>query len=83
MTPNIFISSTISDLHHLRDAVRDTIQEFHYTPRMSEYGDLGYLPTISAIESCCQSIKECQLFILIIGKKYGTPDKKFVECYSQ
>lgn len=68
----------MSDLHHLRDAVRDTIQEFHYTPRMSEYGDLGYLPSISAIDSCYQAIKECQLFILIIGKKYGNPDKNLL-----
>jgi hypothetical protein len=75
MTPNIFISSTISDLHHLRDAVRDTVLDLHYLPRMSEYGDLGYLPAISAIDSCYQSIRECQLFILIIGKKYGYLDK--------
>lgn len=74
MTPNIFISSTISDLHHLRDAVRDTVLELHYLPRMSEYGDLGYLPTMSAIQSCYQSIRECQLFVLIIGKKYGYLD---------
>lgn len=75
MIPNIFISSTISDLHHLRDAIRDTIQDIHYMPRMSDYGDLGYLPDLSVEDSCYQSVKECQLFILIIGKTYGSLGK--------
>lgn len=75
MIPNIFISSTIADLQHLRDAIRDTIQEIHYTPRMSEFGDLGYLPNLSAEDSCYQSVKECQLFILLIGKRYGALGK--------
>jgi hypothetical protein len=41
MIPNMFVSSTIDDLHHLRDAVRDTLEEMALTPVMSEYGDVG------------------------------------------
>jgi len=50
MIPNVFVSSTISDFHHLRDAIRDTITELGYHPVMSEYGDIGYLPSVSAEE---------------------------------
>ncbi|WP_337100129.1 DUF4062 domain-containing protein [Paenibacillus sp. YIM B09110] len=72
MIPNIFISSTILDLHHLRDAVRDSIQELEYNPVMSEYGDIGYLPNISAEDACYQTLKDCQLAIIIIAKRYGS-----------
>lgn len=72
MIPYVFVSSTVEDLHHLRDGVRDTIDELGYTPIMSEYGDIGYLPRTSAEESCYQSLSECQLAILIVGKRYGS-----------
>lgn len=75
MIPAIFVSSTVEDLHHLRDGIRDTIAELGYTPIMSEYGDIGYLPRTSAQDSCYQSLKDCQLAILIIGKRYGSVTK--------
>jgi hypothetical protein len=71
MIPNIFISSTINDLHYLRDAVRDVILEVGYRPIMSEYGDFGFQPYISVEDSCYNAMRECQITILIIGKKYG------------
>jgi len=72
MIPNIFISSTIEDLHHLRDSIRDLIQEIGYTPIMSEWDDIGYLPTTSAEESCYLTLQDCQIAIFIIGKRYGS-----------
>lgn len=71
MIPNVFISSTVKDLQYLRDAIRDTISEIGYNPVMSDYGEVGYLPTISAESSCYERIKECQIVILIMGKRYG------------
>jgi hypothetical protein len=71
MIPNIFISSTILDLHHLRDSIRDTISDLGYNPIMSDYGDIGYLPTDSAEESCYLAIKDCQLAVFIVAKRYG------------
>lgn len=71
MIPNIFISSTISDLTYLRDSIRDLIIEIGYTPIMSEYGDIGYSPTCSAEDSCYLTMKNCQLAVLIVGKRYG------------
>jgi hypothetical protein len=75
MIPNIFISSTIQDLSHLRDSIRDTILEIGYNPIMSEYGDIGYLPSNSAEDSCYIALKDCQLAIFILGKRYGSISK--------
>lgn len=71
MIPNIFVSSTINDLQYLREAVRDTISELGHRPVMSEFGDIGYIPSISAEEACYMALKDCQIAIVIIGKRYG------------
>ncbi|MGB3087411.1 MAG: DUF4062 domain-containing protein [Phycisphaerae bacterium] len=71
MIPNVFVSSTIEDLQHLREAVRDVISELGYTPIMSEYADFGYLPNASAQEACYIGVSGCQMAIVIIGKRYG------------
>lgn len=75
MIPNIFISSTIQDLGHLRDSIRDLIFEIGYNPIMSEYGEIGFLPTNSAEDSCYLALRDCQLAIIIIGKRYGSISK--------
>ena len=71
MIPNIFVSSTTQDLRYLREAIRETIVDLGYRPIMSDYGDIGYLPNTTAEESCYLSVRECQLAILIIGKRYS------------
>lgn len=68
MIPNVFVSSTIADLHHLRDAIRDTLSELAYIPVLSEYGDVGYLPTATAEDSCYIMLEQCQLAVIVIGK---------------
>lgn len=72
MVPTVFISSTIEDLHHVRDAVGETISELGYQPIMSEHGGVGYMNETAADVACYQSVKDCQLMILIIGKRYGS-----------
>lgn len=39
---------------------------------MSEYGDVGYLPSESAEDSCYIAMRDCQMSIMIIGKRYGS-----------
>ncbi|QDU05416.1 hypothetical protein V6x_51530 [Gimesia chilikensis] len=75
MIPNIFISSTIKDLHHLRDILRDTIIDLAYNPVMSEHGGVGYLNPVTAAESCYISVNQCQMMVLIIGSRYGWKDE--------
>lgn len=75
MIPSIFIISTIRDLQHLRDAVRDAVTDLSYVPVLSEYGDIGYLPHLSAPDSCYAAARDCQLAVLIVGKRYGDPSE--------
>lgn len=72
MIPNIFVSSTILDLQHLRDTIRETIEDLGFNPVLSEYGDIGYLPDLNVKDSCYSSLQDAQLSVLIIGKRYGT-----------
>ncbi|HEY5344891.1 MAG TPA: DUF4062 domain-containing protein, partial [Verrucomicrobiae bacterium] len=71
MIPNVFISSTIEDLHYLREGLRDAVNELAYRPVMSDYGEVGYLNPETAAESCYRSVKECQIAVIIIGCRYG------------
>jgi hypothetical protein len=73
MIPNVFISSTIEDLHYLREGLRDAVNELAYRPVMSDYGEVGYLNPETAAESCYRSVKECQIAVIIIGCRYGNP----------
>ena len=72
MIPNVFVSSTVRDLHYLREAIRETILELAYNPVMSDFGEVGYLNPVTAAASCYQTVEKCQLFILIIGQRYGS-----------
>jgi hypothetical protein len=72
MIPSIFISSTIADLRYLRDGLRDAIIELAYQPVMSEYGEVGYLHPTTAAGSCYRTVTQCQMVVLIVGKRYGS-----------
>jgi hypothetical protein len=72
MIPHIFVSSTVHDLHYLRDAVREVIIELGYQPVLSEYGGVGYLGQVPVQEACYNAMRSSHLAILIIGKRYGS-----------
>lgn len=76
MLPSIFLSSTIDDLHYLRDGLRDAIEELAYRPVMSEYGEIGYINPTTAAESCYRTVKQCQMVVLIVGRRYGHIDSE-------
>ena len=70
--PNVFVSSTISDLHYLRDGIRDAIGEISYNPVMSEHGDIGYIHNGRADQACYVAMRQCHIAIVIVGKRYGS-----------
>jgi len=39
---------------------------------LSEYGGVGYLNPTTAAESALATVQQCQMMVLIIGKRYGT-----------
>ena len=79
MIPSVFISSTVDDLRHVRDAVRATVEEIGFRPVMSEYGEIGYMGGGTAEDACYKAVSECQIMVLIVGKHYGSRSRTAVD----
>jgi len=70
-SPRVFISSTCFDLAEVRDSLIDFCQGFGFEVIMSENGDVFYHPDLHTHESCVNEISNCQIFILVIGGRFG------------
>ena len=70
--PRIFVSSTYYDLKHVREIIRKFIIDFGYEPILSEFSDVFYKPSDTVQNSCLKEIATCDMFVLIIGKRYGS-----------
>jgi hypothetical protein len=70
-TPKVFISSTCYDLGQIRDSLSEFISSYYFDCLLSERGDVFYHPDLHTHESCLNEIENCQLFILIIGGRFG------------
>ena len=71
--PRIFVSSTFYDLKHVREIIRKFILDQGYEPVLSEFSDVFYKPSDTVQNSCLKEVSNCDLFVLIIGKRYGAP----------
>ena len=71
--PNVFVSSTFVDLKHLRDHVEQFIKSMGYNPILFEFGGIGFDFKQPLDESCYDEVKSCDIFVLIIGGRYGSP----------
>ena len=87
--PRVFVSSTYYDLKHLRSSLENFIETIGYEPVLSEKGDISYSPDIPLDESCYREVRNADIFILIIGGRYGSeassenkkPNRDFFEKY--
>lgn len=70
-TPRIFLSSTCYDLNEVRDSLYSFIENLGYIPVFSDKNDVFYHPDLHSHESCVKEIENCQIFILIIGGRFG------------
>jgi hypothetical protein len=70
--PTVFVSSTFYDLRYVRESLKRFIEELGYSPILSEDGAVFYDPGTSAAESCIADIPNVQLFVLIIGGRFGS-----------
>ena len=70
--PRVFISSTFYDLKHLRSSIEGFVESLGYEPVLSEKGNIAYNPNISLDESCYHEASSCDMFVLIIGGRYGS-----------
>ncbi|MDD5703557.1 MAG: DUF4062 domain-containing protein [Dehalococcoidales bacterium] len=70
--PRIFVSSTFYDLKHIRTSLEGFIKGLGYEPVLSEKGSIAYDPAMPLDESCYRETKTCDIFVLIIGGRYGS-----------
>ncbi|WP_323912463.1 DUF4062 domain-containing protein [Aeromonas caviae] len=69
--PKVFISSTCFDLQQIRDSLCTFIKSFGFEPVLSENGGVFYHPDLHTHEACINEVSNCQIFLLIIGGRFG------------
>lgn len=69
--PRVFISSTWYDLRYIRENLKFFIRSIGYDPVLSEEGSVFYDPKRHVQEACIVEVPNCQMFVLIIGGRYG------------
>lgn len=70
--PSVFVSSTFYDLKYVRENMRYFVETLGYTPVLSEEGAIFYDPHATTEDACLGEIPNCQLFILVIGGRFGS-----------
>lgn len=70
-TPKVFISSTCFDLSEIREQLSRFISNYGFESILSEHGDVFFHPDLHTHEACIREVTNCQLFILIIGGRFG------------
>jgi hypothetical protein len=70
-SPRIFVSSTCYDLKYIRENLKYFIRNLGCEPVLSEDGAVFYDPTTHTHDSCLIEVPNCQLFVLIIGGRFG------------
>ena len=75
----VFISSTYIDLKDVRNAVETCLRQLYFSPVCFERGGINYDHRKPMDQSCYDAVKECDMMILIIGGRYGSPGSSGVE----
>lgn len=70
--PNVFVSSTWYDLRYIRENLKYLIKTLGYNPILSEEGGVYYDPAKHTTEAAVAEVGNAQLFVLIIGGRYGS-----------
>lgn len=70
--PRVFVSSTYYDLKHLRSSIENFVEQLGYEPVLSEKDSIAYLADAPLDESCYREAKSCDIFVLLVGGRYGS-----------
>ncbi len=73
--PRVFISSTCYDLKYIRENLKYFIRRLGYDPVLSEEGSVFFDPTLDTQDACLAEVPNCQMFVLIIGGRFGSQFK--------
>jgi len=87
--PKVFLSSTYYDLKYIRSSLENFIDSLSFESILSEKGHIAYSPEIPLDESCYREVGNADIFIIIIGGRYGSEknvgkekkDTKFFDRY--
>jgi len=74
--PRVFVSSTHYDLKYLRTSLQGLIEALGFEPILSEKSAITYDPDSHLDESCYRAASEVDIFVLILGGRYGSPASK-------
>jgi len=72
MATKVFVSSTYVDLSDTRELVCDCLKEMQLQPVLFEKGGIHFDFTKPLDKSCYDKVRECAIYVLIIGSKYGS-----------
>jgi hypothetical protein len=70
--PRVFVSSTYYDLKHIRASLENFIESLGFDAILSERGNIPYDPSLPPDESCYREVENADLFVLVIGGRYGS-----------
>ena len=70
--PRVFLSSTYYDMKHIRNDLENFISKLGYEPVMNERGDIPYGKEEKLEKYCYREISNCDIFINIIGGRFGS-----------
>jgi len=70
--PSVFISSTYYDLKHIRSSLEQFVVSLGYDPILSEKGNIAYSSLVPLDESCYKQAQGCDIFVVVIGGRYGS-----------
>jgi hypothetical protein len=70
--PRVFVSSTYYDLKHLRSSLENFVESLGFDAILSEKGKIAYTPDIPLDESCYREVGNTDIFVLIVGGRYGS-----------
>src|SRR4051812_46232729 len=80
MKKSVFISSTYLDLINERKKVWEALKKFEVTVRgMEEFG----ARSTNALDTCLSEIEQSDIYVGIIGMRFGTEDKTTKKSYTQ
>ena len=70
--PRVFISSTFYDLKHIRSSLETFVKSLGFDAVLSEKGGVPYAHDRPLDESCYKEAASADIFVLIVGGRYGS-----------